>query len=92
MARRHKKLSPRDAGDRSSSSLPSRKMKVTITVSRRPTTAGRYSEPYAFEACVRMRNAGDCGFGRNPRKAVANAMAAVAKRLRKRGGAFRGMR
>jgi len=86
---RHRKVTP---GARSTSG-PSRVMKVQIRVSRRPSDGGRYSTPYAFEACVRMRGVKEnCGWGRNPRQAVSRAMKATGKSLSKRRGAFRGMR
>ncbi len=86
MARRHRKLTP---GMRSSRG-PSRVMKMQIRVSRNPSDGGQYSTPYAFEACVRVRGVKEnCGWGKNPRKAVAAALANVAKGLRKRGGAFK---
>lgn len=89
MARR-KKLSP---GTRGGST--GRKMKITATIYRHPSTAGEYSDGYAFEACLRLKGKGggsNCGYGKNPRKALANALSATAKRLKKRTGAFRGMR
>ena len=88
MARRHKKLSPSDRG----SEGPSRKMAISARITRRATTAGQYTTPYAFEACIRLRDGGECGFGKNPRVALANAMIAVSKRLKKRHGSFKGSR
>jgi hypothetical protein len=84
--RRHKKLSP---GGRYSAGK-SRSIKVRVTVNRQATTAGEYSTPYAFQACVHLKGGGRCGYGKNPRKAIANAMSETAKVLRKRGGAFAG--
>ncbi len=64
-----------------------------ITVQRMATD----SVPYTFEACVIVGKKGpygtaECSAGRNPRQAVANAMAKVVKILRKKKGAFRGTR
>lgn len=73
-----------------SSDGPSRKMKIEIRISRRPSDGGQYSTPYAFEACARVRGAGDCAYGRNPRKAVANLLVSVGKRMKKRKGSFKG--
>ncbi len=89
MSRRHRKVTP---GSRSSAG-PSKKLAIQARISRRPTDGGQYSTPYAFEACIKMRGlAQNCGYGRNPRKALANAMGEVAKSLRKRKGSFRGTR
>lgn len=83
-----RKLSPRDRG----SDGPSRKMAISARVARKATTAGKYTRKYAFEACIRMKDGGACGWGKNPRVALANAMGAVSKRLRKRKGSFKGRR
>lgn len=85
--RRHRKLRPSDR----SSEGASRKLGISARITRRATTAGQYTEPYAFEACIRMKGAGECGYGRNPRKALANALIAVGKRLKKRTGSFKGV-
>lgn len=74
-----------------SSAGPSKRIAISARISRRPSDGGQYSTPYAFEACIKMRGlASNCGYGRNPRKALANAMAEVSKSLRKRRGAFKG--
>lgn len=89
MARRHRKLTP---GARSSNG-PSRVLNISARISRRPGDAGQYSTPYAFEACVRVRGVQEnCGYGRNPRKALAAALSGVSKGLKKRGGAFKGFK
>jgi len=66
-----------------------RRIKSTIIVHR---TAER--GPLAFEACLRIgavaMSGGECGYGRNPRKALANAMTKMMKHLRTRKGAFAG--
>ena len=86
---RSRKLSPSDRG----SDGPSRKIKIQARISRRATTAGKYTTPYAFEACLRVRGVGEnCGYGRNPRKALASAMEKVARGLKKRKGSFKGKR
>ena len=53
----------------------------------------------AFEACIRIGSryvrggrGSECAFGKNPRKAVANALTRLAKHMRGRKGAFRGAR
>lgn len=79
-----RKLSPRNRAGTGKT----RPVAISARITRKPTTAGQYSRPYAFEVCIRMKNAGACGYGRNPRKALANAMQQVAKNLRKRKGAY----
>ncbi len=88
MRKRHRKLTPGARG----SEGPSKKMNIQARITRRPSDGGQYSTPYAFEACIRMRGMSgtNCGYGRNPRKALANAMGEVAKSLRKRKGSFKG--
>lgn len=73
--------------------------RVSIPVElHRTTERGKF----AFIACVVKEGAGGtksrvspddrCGDGRNPRHAIANALAKFGKALKKRGGAFHGHR
>lgn len=67
-----------------------RGFKITGTVVR-----GVYeglSSKGEFKACVRLGYRGHaCDWGKNPRAAIANALTAYARVLRKRRGAFAGL-
>ena len=83
-------------------SSPVRQIKARVQVQR---TGAR--GPSAFHACVIVGSGprwvkvdgrrspqirGDCAYGKNPRKAIANAMTSMARKFSRTKGAFAGVR
>ncbi len=62
-----------------------KKVKITGTVEQ---TRGSGND--AFYACVKIGKTDQCAYGRNPRKALANAVTYLAHGLMRRKGSFRG--
>lgn len=79
-----------------------RAKKISLVVRVIPTESSqkRYSPDRAFVACASFKHGGGatypklrdaCGYGRNPRQAIARALGAAKRKIEARRGAFRGV-
>ncbi len=82
-----------------------KRISLTIRVSRLASGESKHNPNRAFVSCVGFSKATGmrvyksypklsdaCGYGRNPRQAVARALGAAQRKIAARGGTFKGMK